>query len=264
MQSYLDLVKERVVIFDGALGTNLQLLGLNADDFGGPAFEGCNEILVATRPEIIKDLHRSFLAVGVDVIETDSFGSLSVVLAEYGIAERAYELSLTSAKLAREVADEFSTPEHPRFVAGSIGPSTKAPSLAQIPFADLSDSYEEQARGLLEGGVDLLLVETCFDLLGAKAAMIGSRRAMAKIGRSVPIQVQVTIELTGRMLPGTEIAAALCALDAMHPDVVGMNCATGPAEMYEPLRYLAEHSRIPISTLPNAGLPLCAGGKDAL
>ncbi len=261
MQSYLDLVKERVVIFDGALGTNLQLLGLNADDFGGPAFEGCNEILVATRPEIIKDLHRSFLAVGVDVIETDSFGSLSVVLAEYGIAERAYELSLTSAKLAREVADEFSTPEHPRFVAGSIGPSTKAPSLAQIPFADLRDSYEEQARGLLEGGVDLLLVETCFDLLGAKAAMIGSRRAMAKIGRSVPIQVQVTIELTGRMLPGTEIAAALCALDAMHPDVVGMNCATGPAEMYEPLRYLAEHSRIPISTLPNAGLPSVLEGK---
>jgi 5-methyltetrahydrofolate--homocysteine methyltransferase len=261
MSRYLDLLNERVVIFDGALGTNVQMLGLGPDDFGGSHFEGCNELLVDTRPELIQDIHRRFLEVGVDVIETNSFGSLSVVLAEYGIGERAYELSRRSAELAREVADEFLTNDRQRFVAGSIGPSTKAPSLAQIPFADLRDSYEEQARGLLDGGVDLLLIETCFDLLGAKAAIIASRRAMKASGHEVPIQVQVTIELTGRMLPGTEIAAALCALDAMRPDVIGLNCATGPGEMYEPLRYLAEHSRMPISSQPNAGLPSVLNGQ---
>ncbi len=261
MSSYLDLLNERVVIFDGALGTNVQLLGLGPDDFGGANFEGCNELLVATRPDIVKDLHRRFLDAGVDVIETNSFGSISIVLAEYGIAERAYELARTSAELAREVADEFSTPERSRYVAGSMGPTTKAPSLGQIRFAAQRDAYEEQARGLLDGGVDILLIETCFDLLGAKAAIIGSRRAMASTGRTVPIQVQVTIELTGRMLPGTEVAAALCALDAMRPDVIGLNCATGPEEMYEPLRYLSEHSRIPLSTLPNAGLPSVVDGK---
>jgi len=261
MSSYLDLIKERVVIFDGALGTNVQLLGLGPDEFGGAQFEGCNEILVATRPDLVKDLHRSFLEVGVDVIETNSFGSLSVVLAEYGIANRAYELAHLSAELAREVADGFSTKERRRYVAGSIGPSTKAPSLGQIPFADLRDSYETQARGLIEGGVDLLVIETAFDLLGAKAAIIASRRAMSAAGRQVPLQVQVTIELTGRMLPGTEIAAALCALDAMRPDVLGLNCATGPEEMYEPLRYLSEHSRVPIATQPNAGLPSVVDGQ---
>ncbi|HUY07581.1 MAG TPA: methionine synthase [Acidimicrobiales bacterium] len=261
MSSYLDLVKERVVIFDGALGTNIQLLGLGPDDFGGPAYEGCNEILVATRPDLVSNLHRSFLEVGVDVIETNSFGTLSVVLAEYGIADRAYELALRSAELAREVADEFLTPERRRYVAGSIGPSTKAPSLGQVTFAELRDSYETQARGLLDGGVDLIVIETAFDLLGAKAAMIASRRAMSATGRQVPLQVQVTIELTGRMLPGTEIAAALCAIDAMRPDVLGLNCATGPEEMYEPLRYLSEHSRIPIATQPNAGLPSVVNGK---
>lgn len=261
MSSYLDLIEERVVIFDGALGTNIQLLGLGPEDFGGAGFEGCNEILVATRPDLIQDLHSSFFEAGVDVIETDSFGSLSVVLAEYGISDRAYELSRTSAEIARDVADRYTTPERKRYVAGSIGPSTKAPSLGQIRFADLRDSYEEQARGLLDGGVDLLLIETCFDLLGAKAAMIACRRAMQASGREVPLQVQVTIELTGRMLPGTEIAAALCALDAMRPDVIGLNCATGPAEMYEPLRYLSEHARMPISTLPNAGLPSVVNGK---
>src|SRR5487761_2666662 len=169
MSRYLDLVNERVVIFDGALGTNVQLLGLGPDDFGGAQFEGCNEILVATRPDLIQSLHESFLEVGVDVIETNSFGSLSVVLGEYGIAERAYELAHRSAELAREVADSFSTKERRRYVAGSIGPSTKAPSLGQIPFADLRDSYETQALGLIEGGVDLLVIETAFDLLGAKA-----------------------------------------------------------------------------------------------
>jgi 5-methyltetrahydrofolate--homocysteine methyltransferase len=261
MRGYLDLVRERVVIFDGATGTNLQLRGLGPDDFGGPALEGCNEALVVYRPDVVADLHASFLDVGVDVVETDSFGAFPTVLAEYQIAERAAEIARRSAEIAREVAHGYSTPDHPRFVAGSIGPGTKFPTLGQIRFADLRDSYEVEARALLEGGVDLLLVETVFDLLGAKAALVACRRAMRATGREVPLQVQVTIELTGRMLPGTEIAAALASLDAMHPDVVGLNCATGPAEMYEPLRYLTEHARIPVSTLPNAGLPSVVDGK---
>lgn len=258
---YLRALRERVVIFDGATGTNLQLQELTASDFGSSQLEGCNEILVVSKPEAVEQLHRSFLDAGVDVIETDTFGAFSVVLAEYEIADRAFELSLAGAELARRVADEYSTTEQPRWVAGSIGPGTKFPTLGQIPYATLRDSYEEQARGLLEGGVDLLLVETVFDLLSAKAAINACRQAMASTGRLVPIQVQVTIELTGRMLPGTEIGAALTALDAMQIDVIGLNCATGPAEMGEPLRHLSAHSRMPLSCLPNAGLPSVVEGK---
>ncbi len=261
MSSYLDAVRRRVVIYDGATGTNLQLRGLTADDFGGPAFEGCNEILVDTRPDVIADLHRSFLEVGSDVVETDSFGSLSLTLVEYGIADRAYELNLKAAGIAREVAHGFTTPDRPRWVAGSIGPGTKFPSLGQIRFTEMRDAYEVQARGLLDGGVDLLLIETVFDLLQAKTAIVGCRRAMAAVGRQVPIQVQVTVELTGRMLPGTEIGAALTALDALRPDVIGLNCATGPAEMHEHLRHLSQHCRVPISCLPNAGLPSVVDGR---
>lgn len=259
--AYLSALRERVVVFDGATGTNLQLLGLNADDFGSSDLEGCNELLVLTRPDAIDELHRSFLRVGCDVVETNSFGSNSIVLSEYAIADQARELNLVAAKLAREAANEFSTPDHPRWVAGSMGPGTKFPTLGHIPYATLRDSYQEQASGLLEGGVDLLLIETVFDLLSAKAAINGSRRAMLESGRIVPIQVQVTIELTGRMLPGTEIGAALDALDAMQVDVIGINCATGPVEMGEPLRHLSAHSRLPISCLPNAGLPSVVEGK---
>ncbi len=261
MNSFLDAVRSRVVIFDGATGTNLQVRHLTADDFGGETFEGCNEILVDTRPDVIADLHASFLDVGSDVVETNSFGSFSVPLGEYGIADRAEELSEKAARIARSVADDFSAPDRPRWVAGSIGPGTKFPSLGNISFIELRDAYEVQARGLLKGGVDLFIIETVFDLLQAKAAMIGARRAMAAAGRQVPIQVQVTIELTGRMLPGTEIAAALTSLDAMRPDVLGINCATGPTEMYEHLRHLSAHARMPISCLPNAGLPSVVEGK---
>jgi 5-methyltetrahydrofolate--homocysteine methyltransferase len=261
MANYLDLVGERVVIFDGATGTNLQLLGLGPDDFGGPALEGCNEVLVRTRPDVVQELHRSFLEVGCDVVETNSFGAFPVVLAEYGIADQAEDLARRAAELAREVASGYSTPDRPRFVAGSIGPGTKLPTLGQISFAELRSAYEVTARGLLEGGADLLLVETVYDPLQAKAALQACRRAMAATGREVPLQVQVTIELTGRMLLGTEIGAALAALDAMRPDVIGMNCATGPAEMYEPLRYLSRHSRRPISAQPNAGLPSVVDGR---
>ncbi|MDQ6837611.1 MAG: homocysteine S-methyltransferase family protein, partial [Actinomycetota bacterium] len=258
MQSaYLDAVAERVVIIDGAVGTNVQLRHLSADDFGGPALEGCNEILVETRPEVIADLHRSFFEVGCDVVETDSFGSLPWVLAEYGIADRTRELARASAGIARQVASGYDN----RFVAGSLGPGTKIASLGQITFAIERDGYQEAAIGLLEGGVDFLILETVQDLLQAKAAMIGCRRAMADVGRHVPIQVQVTIETTGRMLVGTEIGAALTSLEAVRPDVIGLNCATGPEEMSEHLRYLSAHARTPISVVPNAGLPSVVNGK---
>ena len=256
MTTYLDAIRERVVIYDGATGTNLQLRNLSADDFGGAALEGCNEMLVVTRPDVIADLHRSFFEVGSEVVETDTFGASPITLAEYGVADRAHELNLAGARIAREVADGYGG-----WVAGSIGPGTKFPSLGQIRFAELRDAYVVQATALLEGGVDLLLVETVFDLLQAKAALIGCRRAMAATGRQVPVQVQVTMELTGRMLPGTEIAAALTALDGMRPDVIGLNCATGPTEMHEHLRHLSQHCRVPISCLPNAGLPSVVDGK---
>jgi 5-methyltetrahydrofolate--homocysteine methyltransferase len=250
-----------VLIFDGATGTNLQLRPLTADDFGGSNLEGCNELLVATRPDVIEDLHRSFFDVGVDVVETDSFGSFSVVLAEYGIADRAHELAYESATIARRIADSYASANDPKFVAGSMGPGTKFPTLGQITYDDLSASYEELAYGLLEGGVDLLLIETMFDLLSGKAAIAACHRAMARHGRIVPIQAQVTIELTGRMLPGTEIGAALAALSPLGVDVLGLNCATGPVEMYEPLRTLSDNAVMPLSCMPNAGLPSVVDGR---
>ncbi len=261
MKDYLERIKEKVLIYDGATGTNLQLLGLGPDDFGGPELEGCNEALVLSRPQIIADLHESFLKVGVDAIETDTFGAFPTVLAEYGIGDKVHDINFKAAQIAREVASSYNSGDHPRFVAGSVGPGTKFPSLGQITFSQLRDAYQVQAEALLEGGVDLILIETVFDLLSAKAAIIAARRAMAKVGRKVPIQTQVTIELTGRMLPGTEIGAALTSLDAMRVDVVGINCATGPAEMSEHLRHLTAHSRTPVSCLPNAGLPSVVDGK---
>src|ERR1035437_2394105 len=258
--SYLRAVSDRVVIFDGAMGTNLQLAELTADDFGGPDLEGCNELLVVTRPDAVDRVPRSFFEVGCDVVETDTFGAFGPVLAEYGQAHRVHELNVAAALLARQAADDFSTPDRPRWVAGSIGPGTKFPTLGQIPYADLRDAYEEQAAALLEGRVDLIVIETVFDLLQAKAAINGARRAMRAAGRHIPIQVQVTIELTGTMLPGTEIGAALCALEAMDIDLIGLNCATGPSEMFEPLRHLTAHASIPVTCLPNAGLPSVVDG----
>lgn len=264
MSSYLDAVSSGIVIFDGATGTNLQTIGLTADDFGGPDLEGCNELLNLTRPDVIRDLHRSFLDVGVDVVETNTFGAFSVPLAEYGLEDRAYEIAAAGATLAREVVDEYVAKDgRQRFVAGSIGPGTKFATLGQIGYRDLAASYEVEAAGLIDGGADLLIIETQFDLLGAKAAMEGARRAMEAAGVEVPLQVQVTIELTGRMLPGTEIGAALTSLAAIRPDVLGLNCATGPTEMWEPLRHLSRHSSVPISAIPNAGLPRVVEGEMA-
>ncbi|HEY5111657.1 MAG TPA: methionine synthase [Acidimicrobiales bacterium] len=258
---YLKALTQRVLIYDGATGTNFQLQQLSADDFGGASLEGCNEILCVTKPDAVESLHRSFLDVGVDAIETDSFGTFSVVLNEYGIGERTHEMALASAQIARRVADSYASANEPRFVAGSMGPGTKFPTLGQITYDALSASYEELAYGLLEGGVDLLLVETMFDLLSGKAAVAACHRAMARHGRVVPIQVQVTIELTGRMLPGTEIGAAITALSPLGIDVIGLNCATGPVEMYEPLRTLSDNASLALSCMPNAGLPSVVEGK---
>ncbi|MGA1682170.1 MAG: methionine synthase [Ilumatobacteraceae bacterium] len=260
-QPYLEAISERVIVFDGAFGTFVQGLDLGPDDFGGASLEGCNEMLCLARPDVIRQMHAAFLDVGVDALETASFGSFSTVLTEYDIPERAYELNVAAARLARETANDYEADGRPRYVAGSIGPGTKLPSLGHISFAELRDSYEEQARGLIVGGADLFLVETCMDLLQIKAAMIACRRAMVAEGREIPIQVQVTMETTGRMLVGSEIGAAVTAIGAMRPDVLGINCATGPAEMQEHLRYLSQHSPVPISVLPNAGLPSVVDGR---
>ncbi|MEY4362015.1 MAG: methionine synthase, partial [Actinomycetota bacterium] len=260
-QPYLEAINERVIVFDGAFGTFVQGLDLGADDFGGASLEGCNEMLCLSRPDVIRSMHAAFLDVGVDALETASFGSFSTVLAEYDIAARAYELNVAAASLAREVADQYEVDGRPRYVAGSIGPGTKLPSLGHIGFTELRDAYVEQARGLLVGGVDLFLIETSMDLLQVKAAMIACRRAMVAEGREVPIQVQVTMETTGRMLVGSEIGAALTSIGAMRPDVMGINCATGPSEMQEHLRFLSQNSPFPISVLPNAGLPSVVDGK---
>jgi 5-methyltetrahydrofolate--homocysteine methyltransferase len=261
VSSYLDATRERVVIFDGATGTNIQLRHLGPDDFGGVTMEGCNEVLCDTRPDVIADLHRSFFDVGCDATKTNSFGSLPWVLAEYGIAGRTRELAEKSARIAREVAWGYRTAERPRWVAGSLGPGTKIASFGQISFTDLRDGYQVAAEGLLTGGVDLFIIETVQDLLQAKAAIIGCRRAMAVTGITVPLQVQVTIETTGRMLIGTEVGAALTTLESLRPDVIGLNCATGPQEMSEHLRYLSQHARTTLSCLPNAGLPSVVNGR---
>ena len=261
-QPYTEAIRERVIVFDGAFGTFVQGLSLGPDDFGGADLEGCNEMLALTRPDVIEAMHRAFLDAGVDAVETASFGSFSTVLAEYGIPEKAYELNVAAASIARRVCDEYeATDGRPRYVAGSIGPGTKLPSLGHISFAELREAYVDQARGLIDGGCDLFLIETCMDLLQIKAAMQACRRAMAMCGRDLPIQVQVTMETTGRMLVGTEIGAAYSALVAMRPDAIGINCATGPAEMQEHLRYLSQHSEIPVSVLPNAGLPSVVDGR---
>jgi 5-methyltetrahydrofolate--homocysteine methyltransferase len=260
MGSFLDTLRERVVVFDGATGTNLQTRDLGPEDFGGATLEGCNEVLAATRPAVLADLHRSFFEVGVDAVETDTFGAFPLVLAEYGIADRTFELNQAAARIAREVASGYATPDRPRWVVGSIGPGTKLPSLGQIDFVTLRNGYEAQVAGLLAGGVDVLLVETVYDLLQAKAAVIACRRAMARAGKDLPLMVQVTMETTGRMLVGSEIGAALTALEALRPDVIGLNCATGPREMTEHLRHLSHQARTFLSCLPNAGLPSIVDG----
>jgi 5-methyltetrahydrofolate--homocysteine methyltransferase len=266
LADFLSELKRRVLVYDGAMGTNLQKHNLTPEDFWGK--EGCNELLVLSRPDVIRAIHASFLEAGCDVIETDSFGSASIVLVEYGLADRARELNLAAARLAREVADAYSTPEQPRFVAGSIGPTTKLPSLGHIGYDAMAAAYREQAEALIEGGVDVLLIETCQDLLQVKIAIAACQDAIrgaregkiAGTGRNIALQVQVTLQESGAMLLGSEIGAALAVLEVFQPDVIGLNCATGPAQMNDAVRFLCQNSTIPISVIPNAGLPENEGG----
>ncbi|MCX5927564.1 MAG: methionine synthase, partial [Cyanobium sp. LacPavin_0920_WC12_MAG_63_22] len=249
-----------VLVFDGATGTSLQQMDLGPDDFGGAALEGCNENLVFTRPDAVQAVHRQFLEAGCDVIETDTFGATSLVLAEYDIADQTFALNKRAAELAREVAAAYSTPEKPRFVAGSMGPTTKLPTLGHIDFDTMKASFAEQAEGLLAGDVDLFIVETCQDVLQIKAALQGIEDAFAKTGQRRPLMVSVTMETTGTMLVGSDIAAVVAILEPFPIDVLGLNCATGPEQMKEHIRYLSEHSPFVVSCIPNAGLPENIGG----
>ncbi len=258
MADFLQIVRERVVIYDGAMGTNIQTRNPTLDDYWGK--ENCSEVLVLSRPDIIRDIHADFFRVGCDIVETNTFGATRTVLGEFGLQDKVAEINLTAAKLAKEVAQQFSTSARPRLVAGSMGPTTKLPSLGHISFDDMVAAYEEQATALIEGGVDVLLIETAQDLLQAKIATIGVLEAMRKAGKRLPLQVQVTLQESGTMLLGTEIGAALTALEPLELDIIGMNCATGPAEMNDAVRYLGANSTKDISVLPNAGLPQNEGG----
>jgi 5-methyltetrahydrofolate--homocysteine methyltransferase len=258
MTTFLQTVRDRVVIYDGAMGTNIHKRNPTLDDYWGK--ENCSEVLVLSRPDIIRDIHADFLSVGCDVVETNTFGGTGIVLAEFGLADRTREINFAAAKLAKDVAQQFSTPAKPRFVAGSMGPTTKLPSLGHISYDDMFASYLEQALALIEGGVDVLLVETCQDLLQAKIGVAASIEAMVKAGKHLPLTVQVTLQESGTMLLGTEIGAALTALEPFDVDIIGLNCATGPAEMNDAVRYLSINSTKQVSVLPNAGLPVNDGG----
>ncbi|MET9804791.1 methionine synthase [Streptomyces sp. NPDC006368] len=249
----------RVVVADGAMGTMLQAQDPTMEDF--QQLEGCNEVLNVTRPDIVRSVHEAYFAVGVDCVETNTFGANLSALGEYDISERVYELSEAGARIAREVADEYTASTgRQRWVLGSMGPGTKLPTLGHAPYVKLRDAYQQNAEGMITGGADALLVETTQDLLQTKAAVLGARRALEATGADLPLIVSVTVETTGTMLLGSEIGAALTALEPLGIDMIGLNCATGPAEMSEHLRYLARHSRIPLSCMPNAGLPVL--GKD--
>ncbi|MEC3917155.1 methionine synthase [Nocardia sp. CDC160] len=258
----LDTLRRRVVIGDGAMGTMLQAADLTLDDFRG--LEGCNEILNETRPDVLRHIHRSYFEAGADAVETNTFGCNLPNLADYDIADRIRDLSERGTRLAREVADEMgkSADGTPRYVLGSMGPGTKLPTLGHAPYAALRDAYTEAALGMLDGGADAILIETCQDLLQVKAAVTGSHRAMQAAGRRIPIITHVTMETTGTMLVGSEIGAALTALEKLGIDMIGLNCATGPDEMSEHLRHLSKHAQLPVSVMPNAGLPIL-GAKGA-
>ncbi len=260
MANFLETLKHRVIVYDGAMGTSIQNYNLTVDgDYAG--LENCSEILAVTRPDVIREIHASYLEAGADVIETDSFGASSLVLQEFGIPHRARELNLAAARLAKDVAREYSTPAKPRFVAGSIGPTTKLPSLGHIGYDAMLATYVEQIEALIEGGVDVLLIETSQDLLQAKIALAACHDAMHNLGVNIPIQMQITMEATGTMLLGSEIGAALAVLECFRPDIVGLNCATGPKEMNDAVRFLCANASMPVSVLPNAGLPQNVGGR---
>lgn len=262
MKSFLELLKEKVVVFDGAMGSNLIAQDLSLDYYGDGKYENLNEILLYTKPDAVEKVHTGFLEIGCDVIETDSFNANEIVLAEFGIADKAYDVNLKAAQLAKKLANDYSSVNFPRFVAGSMGPGTKLPTLGHISYENLKKSYDEQVRGLFDGGVDMFIVETCQDILQTKAALRSIFEFFEKQRVKLPVIAQVTIETFGTMLNGTEISAALTALEPYPIDIIGMNCGTGPDQMTENVKYLCENSPFPVSVLPNAGMPEVKDGQQ--
>jgi len=259
-RTYLNRDEKPLIIFDGGTGTSFQNLNLTADDFGGKELEGCNENLVLSSPEVVEKVHNSFLEAGCHVIETNTFGASSIVLDEYDIADKAYEINKNAAFIAKKAAAKYSSVDKPRFVAGSIGPTTKLPTLGHIDFDELKQTYKEQIYGLVDGGVDLLLIETCQDVLQIKSALLASKEILESKNIDIPIMVSITMETTGTMLVGSDIASALTILEPFNIDILGLNCATGPEQMKEHIKYLSENSPFAISCIPNAGLPENVGG----
>ncbi len=259
-RTYLNRDEKPLIIFDGGTGTSFQNLNLTADDFGGKELEGCNENLVLSSPDVVEKVHNSFLEAGCHVIETNTFGASSIVLDEYDIADKAYEINKNAAFIAKKAAAKYSSVDKPRFVAGSIGPTTKLPTLGHIDFDELKQSYKEQIYGLIDGGVDLLLIETCQDVLQIKSALLASKEILESKNIDIPLMVSITMETTGTMLVGSDIASALTILEPFNIDILGLNCATGPEQMKEHIKYLSENSPFAISCIPNAGLPENIGG----
>ncbi len=259
-RTYLNRDEKPLIIFDGGTGTSFQNLSLTAEDFGGKELEGCNENLVLSSPKVVEKVHNSFLAAGCHVIETNTFGASSIVLDEYDIADKAYEINKNAALIAKKAAANYASVDKPRFVAGSIGPTTKLPTLGHIDFDELKQSYKEQIYGLTDGGVDLLLIETCQDVLQIKSALLASKEVLDTKNIDIPIMVSITMETTGTMLVGSDIASALTILEPFNIDILGLNCATGPEQMKEHIKYLSENSPFAISCIPNAGLPENIGG----
>jgi len=263
----LDTLRQRVLVYDGAMGTQIQAASLTADDFGGKRWEGCNDYLSVTRPDVIEAIHAAYFEAGADVIETNSFQASGVRLAEWGLGDRTVEINRAAAEIARRVADRYIAKDRkPRFVAGSIGPSGMLPSsedsdLGKLSLRDLLPPFEAQARGLIEGGADVLILETCQDMLEMKAQILSARAAMDAVGRHVPIQCSVTLDPNGRMLLGTDISGALATLEALRVELIGLNCSTGPDLMRDSVRYLTQNASVPVHCIPNAGLPINDGGR---
>jgi len=253
MRLRLDCAWDRILIFDGAVGTSIQALGLTPDDYRGHF--GCIEYLARSRPDVVAGIHADYFEAGAQVIETNTLGGARHILAEYGLAKECLDLNRRAARVARRVADDFSTRSNPRFVAGSIGPGSQLPSLGQVSFAELRASYEPQVVGLLAGGVDMLIVETCQDLLQVKAALVAITDVFARRHCSVPVIASVTVTDSGQMLAGSDIAAVLAALEPMSVQAIGVNCGYGPQGMAGAVWYLARHSSRPLSVMPNAGMP---------
>ncbi len=259
MTDLLDYARERLVLLDGGMGSQIQGRDLTLDDFWGQ--ENCSEILNLSRPDLVRDIHGAYLQAGADAVETNTFGGSPITLGEFGLADRAVEINRRACELAHEAIERLAGDGRRRFVIGSVGPGTRLPSLGHVAYRELEDAFAVQAMGLVEGNADAILIETCQDPLQIKAAVNGARRTFAKTGKVLPIMVQVTIETTGSMLVGTDIAAATVIIDSLDVPVMGLNCATGPKEMAEHLRHLGQTWEGLISVLPNAGLPELREGQ---